>query len=119
MNFFTDTVNSVFRERFVLDLPFIGLLSNESCAYAQDLFAIYFIFIAFTLRVCAYSNPMSADNERTPFNLSIDKEVKRQMKIACAESAEDVSDVTEELYREFLKRHAAGKRVRYSKGRKR
>jgi len=62
---------------------------------------------------------MSAENGREAFNLSINTEVKRLMKIACAESGEDVSDVTEKLYAEFLKRHAAGKRVRYGGKKKR
>lgn len=61
---------------------------------------------------------MSATNGRTAFNLSINKDVKRAMKVACAESGDDVSDVTEQLYLNFLKRHAAGKRIRYSKGQK-
>lgn len=62
---------------------------------------------------------MNAENGKTPLNLSINKEVKRLMKIACAESDRDVSEVTDELYRQFLKRHAAAKRGARSKGEKR
>lgn len=55
---------------------------------------------------------MSAENGREAFNLSINKDVKRAMKVACAESGEDVSEVTEKLYAVFLKQHAAGKTSR-------
>lgn len=40
---------------------------------------------------------------KVPLNLSMDAEVKRQMKIHCAGSGEDVSEVTEALYVKFLR----------------
>lgn len=45
------------------------------------------------------------EGKREPFNLSVDSNLKRQMKIYCAETGEDVSEVTEMLYEQFLKRH--------------
>lgn len=41
--------------------------------------------------------------ERVSFNLSVNRDLKRLMKRQCADDEVDVSDVTEELYREYLK----------------
>lgn len=48
---------------------------------------------------------MSAANGKTTLNLSINAEIKRRMKISCAETGDDVSAVTEALYVKFLGEH--------------
>gem|GEM_PF-5065652 len=40
---------------------------------------------------------------KVPFNLSVDAELKRQMKVHCAGTDKDVSEVTEQLYADFLR----------------
>lgn len=56
---------------------------------------------------------MTAASEKEPFNLSIKKDVKRAMKVYCAETDQDVSEVTEKLYAELLQRE--GRKTRRKK----
>lgn len=43
-------------------------------------------------------------NEKVAWNLSVNEELKRQMQIYCAANGEEISEVTEGLYRELLKK---------------
>jgi hypothetical protein len=71
--------------------------------------------LLFLARVRMVYSGMSAANGKQAFNLSINSEIKRQMKISCAETGEDVSKVTEALYAKFLAEHARGKKADYCK----
>ncbi len=44
---------------------------------------------------------------RTKFTLSIQEELREQIKIQAVRENRDVSDITEELYREYLDRQKA------------
>lgn len=40
--------------------------------------------------------------KKVPWNLSVPKEIKRAMAVYCAENDLEISEVTEQLWREFL-----------------
>ena len=52
--------------------------------------------------------------DRESLNLSVNKDLKRQMKIEALNEGEDLSEITERLYLEFLRR----KKVRIPKSKK-
>jgi len=55
---------------------------------------------------------------RTKFTLSIEEALREAIKIQAVRENRDVSDITEELYREYLDRKAKGKGVKPRKERK-
>lgn len=54
---------------------------------------------------CAHSVAITSfmREQRVPFNLNVNRELKRLMQVQCASDETDVSDVTEYLYRQYLK----------------
>lgn len=48
---------------------------------------------------------MTTRKDRVPWNLSVNSELKRLMKIQCASDGDDISEVTEKLYRDYLKQN--------------
>jgi hypothetical protein len=70
---------------------------------------------------------------KVPWNLSVRSDIKRAMEVHCALSGQEISEITEQLWRELLKREGtsivrelaesapapvARKPVRYSKGKR-
>jgi hypothetical protein len=47
---------------------------------------------------------MTTDTQRQPVTLSLDKDLYRDMKLQAVMQNTDVSTITEDLYREYLKR---------------
>lgn len=41
--------------------------------------------------------------DKVPWNLSVPADIKRAMSIHCATTGQEISELTEELWREFLK----------------
>lgn len=79
---------------------------------------VFHLFLFFLIYLCACAHSPVSMSDRKPLNLSIDREITRLMKITCAESEEDVSEVTEQLYREFLKKRGKKPSIYRKNGKK-
>jgi hypothetical protein len=56
---------------------------------------------------------------RIKFTLSIQEELREKMKIQAVRERRDVSDITEELYRDYLERQRQTAKAAWGKNRKR
>lgn len=54
---------------------------------------------------------MATQKGKVPWNLSVDAELKRLVKIQCAADGTDVSEVTEKLYRDYLKENKVALKI--------